>query len=258
MRLSGKVALVTGAASGIGRETALLFAREGASRIIAIDRPGGDLDAVAEGIRSAGAAPTALELDVTDFESLSGALTEIGAPLDALVVNAGIVRQGTVLESTPESWQSQIDINLTGAWNTIRASLPHMLAHGRGGSITVTASVSGLRGSAGFAGYIASKHGVVGLAHALANEVGDDWIRVNSVAPTAVATPMADQEGRIGEEGDLKRSRYRDRHLLPVDEVQPIDVARAIAWLSSDEARYVTGIELPIDAGSLAKQIDVS
>jgi NAD(P)-dependent dehydrogenase (short-subunit alcohol dehydrogenase family) len=201
--------------------------------------------------------------DVTDFAALSAAVdagvAELGR-LDAVVANAGIYPAGApTWELTDELWRHTLDVNLTGVWHTVRAGLPHF--GDRGGSIILISSTNGLRGTANTAHYTSSKHAVVGLARTLANELGERGIRVNTVHPGAVATAMILNDVTLKQvRSDLERPTVDDaaealtaRHLLPVPWVEPVDVANAVVFLASDEARYITGTQLVVDAGLLAK-----
>ncbi|WP_236791997.1 mycofactocin-coupled SDR family oxidoreductase [Amycolatopsis sp. GM8] len=262
-RFDGKVAFITGAARGQGRAEAVRLAREGAD-IIAIDicapletvtyelATKQDLEETARLVTGLGRRIVAREADVRDLDSLTAAVTdgvtELGR-LDVVIANAGITVGGMVWEHTAKMWQETIDVNLTGAFNTIKAALPTMIEQGTGGSIVLTSSVSGLKGSPFHAAYVASKHGLVGLMRAVANEVGQFGIRVNSVHPGTVNTKLRPKEmlGLIDKYRDSLSVGYQN--VLPAQASEPEDVANAVAWLSSDEARHITGQTLPVDLG---------
>lgn len=277
-RLQGKVALVTGAARGQGRSHAVELAREGADIIavdIARDLPElgmsyslGTADELAETVaeveeldrRAVSAA-----VDVRDggalTETVASAVSELGR-LDVVVANAGIAVPGRPThEITDEAWDDMLAINLTGVWKTAKAAVPHIVGGGRGGSIVLISSMAGLRGYAGIGSYTAAKHGVLGLMRVLAAELGDRSIRVNSIHPTQVDTPMIQNEGvyRLFRP-DLEEPTTQDfaeasasMHVLPVPWADPIDISKAVLFLASDDSRMITGVPLPIDAGLLVK-----
>ncbi|NUP33772.1 MAG: mycofactocin-coupled SDR family oxidoreductase [Streptomycetaceae bacterium] len=275
-RLEGKVAFVTGAARGQGRSHAVRLAEEGAD-IIAIDvckqiegvqfpmSTPEDLDETVRQVKELGRRIVATPADVRDHDALKAAVdqgvAELGR-LDIVCANAGLGSDGDLMaEMTAETWQNTIDVNLTGVWQTAKVSIPHLIAGGRGGSIVLTSSVGGLRGHAHIGHYIAAKHGVIGLMRTLAWELGPHNIRVNSVCPTQVNTPMVMHEGTYRMfRPDLENPTVDDfaavsqsMHLLPTPWVEPRDISNAIVYLSSDEGRFVTGVALPIDAGALLK-----
>jgi SDR family mycofactocin-dependent oxidoreductase len=271
--LDGKVALITGAARGQGRSHAVGLAREGAD-IIAIDlcaqvetvsypmATKKDLDDTVALVEQQDRRVVAAVADVRDQEALRAAVTEgINAlgRLDIVLANAGIwavkLDEPTEAASRREIWRDTIDINLTGVWNTIEVSVPPMIAAGRGGAIVLTASTQGLKGAANndisLTAYTASKHGVVGLMRATAIDLAPHSIRVNSVHPTGVLTPMVENDvvGAYAE----KHTRFAEitTNLLPVDVIDAQDITNAILYLVSDSGRYVTGVPLPVDAGYL-------
>lgn len=260
MRLQGKTILVTGAAGGIGQATCRKLVAEGA-RVLAVDVAGAFGGAAADAAQDIwrNAKVSVLEGDVTDAEALSALATRVReefAGLDGLYINAAILRYGTVLGSSPEAYQKTMDVNVTGAWNTARAFAPLMIGRGSA-SIVITSSVGGFRGSYGAAAYTVSKHAVIGLMRSLARELGPKGVRVNSVHPSLVDTPMTRIDVEAPEEGivtgfDEKAAIYGARHALPVSYIEPQDVANAVAWLLSDEARYISGVTLPVDAGMFA------
>lgn len=261
-RFVGKVALITGAARGQGRAEAVRLAAEGAD-IIALDicqdlpttqYPGATSEDLHETVRlveAQGRRIAAREVDVRDFAAMSTAVTDAVAQLgrlDVVVANAGMTTAARTWEIDAEHWQATIDINLTGAFHTAKATAPILLAQGTGGSIVFTSSVAGLRGLPFLADYAAAKHGVVGLAKTLANELAPYRIRVNTVHPHGVETdlkvpelfPLIEEQPELG-------PLYMPG--LPTPVSLPDDIAAAVAWISSDEARHVTGIQLPVDLG---------
>ena len=277
-RLDGKVAFVTGAARGQGRSHAIELAREGAD-IIAVD-VAHDLPELGLGYPMASAADLAetvvqvekldrriitAEVDVRDAAALTTALdqgvAELGR-LDIVAANAGIAANAVPThEITEDAWEQMLGINLTGVWKTCKAAVPHLVGGGRGGAMILTSSMAGLRGYQGIAAYTAAKHGVVGLMRVLAAELAPHSIRVNSVHPTQVDTPMLmnDATYRIFRP-DLENPTQDDfavasasMHALPVPWADPLDVSRALVFLASDDARLITGVPLPIDAGLLIK-----
>jgi (+)-trans-carveol dehydrogenase len=262
-RFVDRVALVTGAARGQGRAHALRLAREGAD-VIATDlhEPGADaaeplardLAETVELVRAMGRCVVAGAADVRDATQLRG-LVEAGVAqlgrLDVVVANAGIVADGGVLDESDASWDRLIAVNLTGVWHTCRAAVPHLIAGGRGGAIVMVGSTMGVKAAPQVAGYVASKHGVVGLMQTLALELAPHWIRVNVVHPTVVDSPMMAVLAPANLDREELAARYRSVHALPVGWIEPHDVSAAVAFLASDEARYVTGVSLPVDAGAL-------
>ncbi|HET6191615.1 MAG TPA: mycofactocin-coupled SDR family oxidoreductase [Trebonia sp.] len=275
-RVEGKVAFITGAGRGQGRSHAVRLAREGAD-IIAVDichdvegaLPMATPEDLAETVKLVEALDrriVASQADVRDFDALKAAVDagvgELGR-LDIVLANAGIASAGgPVATMAPGSWKNTIDINLTGLWHTARAAVPHLIAGGQGGSVVLTSSVAGLRAMPDMSGYVSAKHGVIGLMRTLAVELGQHRIRVNSVLPTNVNTPMFMNEGAFklfrpdmenpGPD-DVAAVIAQFMHVLPVGWVEPADVSNAILFLVSDEARYITGVALPVDAGALIK-----
>ena len=262
--LCDKVVVVTGAARGMGRAHCERFADEGAD-VIAIDIPAAadELRDTATEVEKRGRRRVAAMADVADFAALTAAVeagvAELGR-LDVIVANAGIYPAGApTWELTEELWRRTLDVNLTGVWHTVRAGLTHFGDHG--GSIILISSTNGLRGTANTAHYTSSKHAVVGLARTLANELGERGIRVNTVHPGAVATTMILNDVTVRQlRPDLEKPTIDDaaealtaRHLLPVPWVEPVDIANAVVFLASDEGRYITGTQLVVDAGLLAR-----
>lgn len=274
-RLDGKVAFVTGAARGMGRAFSVRLAAEGAD-IVALDisapietvaydlATSDELDETVALVEEAGGTALAQRADVRDLEELCAAVDaalERFGHIDILCANAGIVTHGMAWEMSEETWLQTIDINLNGVWRTVKAVIPSMIERREGGSIIFTSSAAGLKGFPVISHYVAAKHGVVGLARTLALELGEHNIRVNTVNPTVVGTPMVFNEPSyqafVPDKPNPTKADvlevYRELNVLPVDVIEPADVAAAVAWLASDDARYVTGVSLPIDAGNLQK-----
>ncbi|MGW5648665.1 mycofactocin-coupled SDR family oxidoreductase [Saccharopolyspora sp. NPDC003752] len=263
MRLSGKVAFITGAAQSQGRSHAVRLAEEGAD-IIAVDicrqldvvkYPMGTEEGLAETVRLVekhGRRIHTAVADVRDADQLAAVLdagvAELGG-LDIVAANASICTTQPSEDLTPEIWQTTLDINLTGVWNTCAAAIPHLLASG-GGSIVITGSTASLKGLPFFLPYVAAKHAVVGIARSLALEFADRGIRVNTIHPTGVDTPQGHSPvlpTLLEKRPDLGPLFM---NTLPVERVQSIDISNALVYLASDEARYVTGANFPVDAGN--------
>jgi SDR family mycofactocin-dependent oxidoreductase len=274
-RLAGKVAFITGAARSQGRSHAIRLAQEGAD-IIAIDLagpvesvtayPGATEEDLAETVREVEALDRriiATKADVRDSAALKAALDEGVAQLgklDIVCANAGIYQIHPALELDDAGWQETIDINLTGVWNTVKVALPHLVAN-QGGSIILTSSTAGLKGLANSVHYNAAKHGVVGIMRTIGNEFGAQNIRVNSIHPTAVNTTMIQNPQVWGlfdpdnpnPTKESAEAAFKTINVLPVPWVEPVDISNAILFLASDEARYITGVTLPVDAGFMIK-----
>jgi SDR family mycofactocin-dependent oxidoreductase len=270
-RLQSKVALITGGARGIGRACAIRFAEEGAdialvdvARDIETVPYGGaseqQLHATARDVQVLGREALTFASDVRDAESIGAAVTatiETWGRIDVLVAAAGLESFGRVWELTSEQWDTVVDVNLTGVWQTAKAVVPHMLSRGTG-SLVVVGSENSHRPTPGYGHYAAAKHGVLGLTRALAVELGSSMIRVNMVAPTATATDLLLSQlerfsGREGGTAEEALQKLSDSHAIPVAMVEPVDVANAVLFLASEEARYVTGVSLPVDLGALVK-----
>lgn len=276
-RVEGKVAFVTGAARGQGRSHAVRLAEEGAD-IIAVDvcKPivknttipastPEDLAETADLVKGLNRRIVTAEVDVRDFDALKdvvdSGVEQLGR-LDIIVANAGIGNGGDTLDKTSEyDWQEMIDVNLSSVWKTVKAGVPHIRAGGNGGSIILTSSVGGLKAYPHCGSYVAAKHGVVGIMRSFAVELGQHMIRVNTVHPTHVSTAMIMNEGtwRLFRP-DLENPGPDDMapicqmfHTLPVPWVDARDISNAVLFLASDEARYITGVTLPVDAGGCLK-----
>jgi SDR family mycofactocin-dependent oxidoreductase len=222
-----------------------------------------DLDETAELVAKAGARCVAAAADVRDGPAMAAAVEEGVAelgPVDVVCANAGVIQLKPATEISAEDWAGVIAVNLTGTWNTIAPVLPAMIERQRG-SIVITSSAAGLKGPPHMAHYAASKSGVIGLMRSLASELGPHGIRVNCVAPTTVDTTMVHwPEAYQLFRPDLPSPGRDDvidvfasLNVLPVPWIDPLDVTEAVVWLASDAARYVTGIVLPVDAGTLVK-----
>jgi (+)-trans-carveol dehydrogenase len=206
----------------------------------------------------------AREADVRDLGQLEAAvqegLSELGH-IDVVCCNAGIVSYAPTLEIDEQAWQEMIDINLTGVWKTIRAAVPPMVERRQGGSVIITSSAAGLFGFPNLASYSSAKHGILGLMRTLTQELAPYMIRVNSLHPTTVNTPMVMNDAfsqlvrpdlADPQPSDLGAA-FAGLNALPVPWVEAVDISNAVLWLASDESRYVTGVTLPIDAGFCAK-----
>ena len=250
--LNGKVALITGAGSGIGRATAKIFAREGARLVIA-DIVAAAAQETLEIVKQAGAAAICVKADVANWEDVEGlvakAVAEFGR-LDCAFNNAGIEGEPALTHKcTEENWNRVLAINLTGVWHCMKAEIAQMLKQGGGGAIVNTSSVAGIAGSVGGPAYVASKHGVAGLAKAAAMEYGKHNIRINAVCPGPIRTPML---GRIMEFSKADAQSFaRSEPLRRLGE--PEEIGEAVAFLCSDKASYVTGLPMPVDGGFFAQ-----
>lgn len=263
-RVQGKVAFITGAARGQGRSHAVRLAEEGAD-IIAVDVPGDydtvqyamgtaeDLAETARRVEALDRRIVATQADVRDRSALKAAVDDGVAQLgrlDIVCANAGICTVQAWDETTEKIWQDTIDTNLTGVWNTCVAAIPHLQASG-GGSIIITSSTAGIKGLPWLAPYVAAKHGIVGVAHTLANELAADHIRVNTIHPTGVDTPMVEGLGGVNqfvernpELGPIFMNSY------PIEMVDAVDISNAVLFLASEESRYITGLQMTVDAGN--------
>jgi SDR family mycofactocin-dependent oxidoreductase len=270
-KLEGKVAFITGAARGQGRSHAIRLAQEGAD-IIAVDTAkqvatvpydtatAADLEQTVRDVEALDRRIVASEVDVRDLAALKKAADDGVAALgrlDIVIANAGINSMAPALEMDEEMWQTMIDINLTGVWKSIRAAGPHIVAGGRGGSIVITSSLASISVNENIAHYSAAKSGLVGLMSVLAKELGPQSIRVNSIHPTTVATPMILNEPTYKLfRPDLENPTRADfdeaaaqMNRLPVTMVEPVDISEAVLYLVSDSGRYVTGTTHVVDAG---------
>jgi SDR family mycofactocin-dependent oxidoreductase len=276
-KLDGKVAFITGAARGQGRSHALRFAEEGAS-IIAVDlcedvasiaelyplARQADLDETVRLVEEADGRILAAKADVRHYEELHDVVQEGIAQfghVDICVANAGVVALKKTWETPEQTWDDVIGINLKGVWNSVRAVIPAMIEQGTGGAIVITSSVAGRKGYPNVSAYCASKWGLVGLMQSMANELAEYSIRVNTVHPMNVDTPMLQNQGtydlflpdKVNPTREDMEEMCMDFALLPIPWAEARDVTAAMLWLVSDEARYVTGIQLPVDGGTFLK-----
>jgi len=271
-RLDGQVAFITGAARGQGRSHAVELAREGAD-IIAVDvcapvetvpyplPTRADLDETVRLVEALDRRIVAAEADVRDLAALSAAVergvTELGR-LDIVVANAGISVPAPTLDMSEETWKTMLDVNLTGVWKSLKASVPHIIEGGRGGAVVITSSVSAMLAYANTAHYAAAKAGGVALMRVLAKELAPHRIRVNTLHPTTVATPMILNEPSYRLfRPDLEHPTAEDFEVaaltlnaLPVAMTESIDLSRAVLYLVSEDGRYVTGTTHVVDAGA--------
>lgn len=273
-RVAGKVAFITGAGRGQGRSHAVRLAEEGAD-IIGVDicapiesvsyamATEEDLAETVRLVEAAGGRMVSAVADVRDTAALVAAVdrgtAELGG-LDIVVANAGIASYAPAVDISEAAWAEMIDINLSGVWKTVRAAVPALLERGAG-SVVVISSAAGLVTPQNLAHYVSAKHGLVGLTGAFANELAARSIRVNCICPTQVNTPMImhDEIYRMFRP-DLDAPTADDivgvstqMNALPVPWVEPVDVSNAVLFLASDEARYITGASLPVDAGITRK-----
>jgi SDR family mycofactocin-dependent oxidoreductase len=265
-RLEGKVAFITGAARGQGRAHAIRLASEGADCILA-DVCGpvssnqigpsdpSDLEVTVKSVEALGRRVIAGQVDVRDVEGLT-ALVDRGVEalghVDVVVANAAILTWARTHELTRAQWQDVIDVNLTGVYNTVECTLPHLLRQGTGGSYIFTSSFAALKGTPFTLSYTAAKFGIIGIAKSIAHEYGDFNIRANTVHPCGVNTDMGTSAGGLMELVAERAATVGPLFMntLPVSVIEPEDVAATVAWLASDDARYVTGAQIPVDAGA--------
>lgn len=274
-RLDGKVALITGAARGQGRSHAIKLAERGAD-IIAVDicediatvpyelGTWDELQETAESVERLDRRIVIQKADVRDRDSLVAAVetgvAQLGR-LDVVVANSGIWSSAPFLELTDEMYMDMIDVQMHGPYNTCKATVPVLLEQDEGGSIIIISSTAGMKGFPSQVHYNMAKHAVVGLMRTLANELAPQLIRVNSIHPSSTLTKMIDnpalwkaflpdvEKPTRDEFGEI----FTTMNLLPVPWAQPEDISYAVIYLASDESRFVTGVELPVDSGILAK-----
>lgn len=272
-RVAGKVAFITGAARGIGGACALRLAEEGAD--IALVDIGGPVETVeysasrpeqlqemAQAVERLGRRAITFKADVRDGAAMRAAadgIVERFGRIDILVAAAGIDSWNNAWEITDEQWDAMLDVNLKGVWQAAKSVAPHMIRQ-RSGSIVFIGSALSHRANAKFAHYTAAKHGVLGLTRAFGLELAPYMVRVNQVDPTVVYTAMiTNQEYRDGEMGhpgateEEVIARYLRWNTLPVPWIEAVDVANAVLFLASDEARYITGLPLLVDLGAMLK-----
>lgn len=274
-QLDGRVAFITGAARGQGRSHAVRLAAEGAD-IVAVDicadipevpyplASADDLAETAALVEKEGRRVIARQADVRDFRQLKAAADEAVAEfrrIDVVVANAGVA--GMIMDFGDEdvlaqTWNEVIAVNLTGVWNTVRATAPAIIDGGRGGSIVLTSSTAGLkglgaRGQIGNEAYGASKHGVVGLMRSFANSLAHHSIRVNTIHPTGVRTMMIENEAMEHFLAAFPDAAGTLTNSLPIEVLEANDISDAVVFLASDAAKFITGVTLPVDAGFTAK-----
>jgi SDR family mycofactocin-dependent oxidoreductase len=280
-RVQDKVVFITGAGVGQGRSHAVRLAQQGAD-IVAVDvcrqlsdrvryayATEADLDETSNLVENTGRRCLSVIADVRDGAAMKDAAAQAVREfdrIDAVCANAGVITfhpEGS-LGITPELYDLVVDTNLTGVWNTIQATAPHLIDAG-GGSIVITSSAAGIRGQVPYAHYVAAKHGVVGLMKAFANELAPHRIRVNTIHPTGVATAMGGDpsaaeaavaqplfiQGAANVLPDLDAPA--DEPYAPVAVLPPDEISKTVVFLISDDARYITGVQLPVDAGNLNK-----
>lgn len=269
-RLDGKVAIITGGARGQGRAHAIRLAEEGAEIVVSdvaaqlttVPYPMSTEDDLAETVRQVEGLDRRCVSVKADARSAAdcarvadAAMSEFGR-IDILSVNHGIANFGGIVDTSEELWDEMIDTNLKGVWQSVKAVVPHMVAGGRGGAITLTSSVAGIKAYYGTMAYGAAKHGVIGLMKVMAAELGPHMIRVNAICPATVNTPMVDNDLTIGlftggKPGTMEDIKFASQsmNLMPVPWCEARDISNALLWLSSDEARYVTGLAVTVDMG---------
>jgi SDR family mycofactocin-dependent oxidoreductase len=271
-RVEGKVALITGAARGQGRAHAIKLANEGAD-IIAIDickqigsiqyplASSDDLDETRKAVEATGRQIKTFVADTRNFAELEEAtragVSALGS-LDIVCANAGIFpltasAEPDAFAKRAETWRDTIDVNITGTWHTLEATIPILKEQQRGGAIVITSSTAGMKGltmgDSNLVAYVASKHALTGMVRGYAKDLAPHWIRVNSVHPTGVHTPMIDNDvvgRRVTSQPELAGIVT---NALPIDALQPQDVSEAVLYLVSDSGRFTTGSALLVDAG---------
>jgi SDR family mycofactocin-dependent oxidoreductase len=276
--LEGKVAFVTGSARGQGRNHAVRLAERGVD-VIALDLsdsvptapyPGAteeDLDATVRQVQERGRRIIARKADVRDLDAVRSVVDEGVAELgrlDIVIPNAGIASFDPAREMSDQTFKDVIDVNLAGVWHTVHASLPHLKADGTGGSIVLVGSVASFKGVPNLVHYVTAKHGLVGMMKTLAAELGPERIRVNIVCPGNVDTDMVVNEATMGvfmpdlehptrADAEKPGSPFYEANVIPIPLLEPDDITNAVLFLVSDEACYITGVALPVDAGFLLK-----
>jgi NAD(P)-dependent dehydrogenase (short-subunit alcohol dehydrogenase family) len=250
--LEGKVAIITGAGSGIGRATAKIFAREGARLLLAdiVEAAGAE---TLKAVKDMGADAIFMKIDVSkasEPEAMVAKAVEKFGRIDCAFNNAGIEGEGAVTHKcSEENWNRVIAINLTGVWLCMKAEIAQMLKQGAGGAIVNTSSLAGIAGTVGGPAYVAAKHGVAGLTKAAALEYGRHGIRVNAVCPGPIRTPMMQRIMRGNAEAEQRFIRSEPLKRFG----EPEEIGETVAWLCSERASYVTGLPMPVDGGAFAQ-----
>lgn len=273
--LAGRVAFVTGAARGQGRAYAVRLAREGADVIISdicapvsdtipyVGATPEDLAETARLVEAEGRAVLSRTVDIRDDAALRQLVAdgvERFGRLDILIANAGVLSWGRLWELSDEQWNTVIDVNLTGTWRTLRAVIPAMIAAGNGGSIIIVSSSAGLRATPGNGHYAASKHGLTSLTNTLTLELGEYGIRVNSIHPYSIATPMIQNDAMLKVLGkhhsylySFSPMPYRplatDSEVKLTDFMSPEDAAEVVVWLAGDRSGLLSGSQIAVDRG---------
>jgi NAD(P)-dependent dehydrogenase (short-subunit alcohol dehydrogenase family) len=250
--LDGKIAIITGASSGIGRATAKIFAREGARLLIADIVADAGLETL-KALKDSGADANFMKVDVSqssEVDAMVAKAVETYGRIDCAFNNAGIEGEGALTHKcSEENWHRVISINLTGVWLCMKAEIAQMLKQGGGGAIVNTSSMAGLVGSIGGPAYVAAKHGVAGLTKTAALEYGRHGIRVNAVCPGPIRTPMMQRIMRGSTEAEQRFIRSEPLKRFG----EPEEIGESVAWLCSDRASYVTGVPMPVDGGAFAQ-----
>lgn len=266
--LTGKTVMVTGAARGIGRATCVSLAQAGAA-VVATDvsrqvdtvpfdtSSADDLSTTAQQVTSAGGRCITADVDVRDVQQLRQAVAlaaDTFGGLYGVVANAGIASFGSsTWELTDDQWTTMIDVTLTGTWNTVRAAIPTILEADVGGSVVLVSSSAAVKPLPTIGHYAAAKAGVIALMKSLALELASEYVRVNAVAPGGTATHMTTNPHSEAWQASLPGLNGSLSLPIPIERMEPVDIAHGIRWLISEEARYVTGQTLVIDAGATLK-----
>jgi SDR family mycofactocin-dependent oxidoreductase len=265
--LDGKVGFVTGAGHGQGRAHAIRMAEEGADVILCdicapipqVENPMASVEELEETARLVEKAGRRAVHGIADVRDLAAVQAVVGqgieefGSVDAVSANAGIWHPRSFVDIEQDEYDAIMDTNVRGVWNTCKAVVPSMIASGNGGAIVITSSAAGLRGQAPWAHYVASKHAVVGLMRSLANELAKYSIRLNTVHPTGVETFMGQQPSVAVVAASDPLFGMSAANMLPIKVLQPEDISNAVVWLLSDQAKWITGVTLPVDAGNTNK-----
>jgi len=261
--LAGKAAVITGGSRGIGAAAVKLFAQAGADVLFTYNKAKDAAQLVEQEAGKHGTRVEGFKVDIgrhaANKKLVDHAIARLGR-LDIVVANAGIWTPGSVWEMDDQTWADMIDINLTGVFNTVRFAIPQMIER-KSGSLVLISSTCGVKALGFMPHYNAAKHGVMGLTRSLALDLGPYFVRANAILPSTVNTPMIHNEAlHRAFRPDLEhpgrddvKAGFAEMNLLPIPWVDPVDISNAIVWLSSDAARYVTGVTLPVDAGNHLK-----